>query len=176
MDLRRAASAVAACLAALGTVTASTATPSAGAAPSCAVHDGVYGAAFYGDENALLTDESGAPGTPVVLRPPLGGPGYQEWAVDSGGAGTCTIRNLRSGLYLAPAAEVRPHQLVLVDTHPFEWQVRISSQADRVVISAPLPDGELRLDQSPLLIHPPYVDLQQPKPYGAQEWQLTWHE
>ncbi|MFE9751111.1 hypothetical protein ACFYOT_39915 [Saccharothrix saharensis] len=177
MDFRRAASMTAAWVAALGTVAALTTTPSAVAAASCAVNDGVYGAAFYGDEDALLTDESGEAGTPVVLRPPLGEPGYQEWAIDSSGDDTCTIRNVRSGHYLTPAAAaVRPHQLVLVDTRPFEWQVRISSQADRVFISAPLPDGELRLDQAPLLINPPHVDLQEPRPYGAQEWQLIWHE
>ena len=111
---------------------------------------------------ALVTDRLGR--LTVTGSPRYGAVDVQY--LDDGGA--------RAALVVSEDASFAT--LVEEYTRPFEWQVRISSQADRVFISAPLPDGELRLDQAPLLIDPPYVDLQEPRPYGAQEWQLIRHE
>jgi hypothetical protein len=181
--LRRAATGMVVWTAALGAMAALAVTPATavpadgptGVTQSRTVPDGVYGIALHGDESALLTSEWTEAGGPIVLLPPLGEPGYQEWEFVRDSRSTQLIRNLRNGLYLG-LGEREPgnHQIVVAGVHPFSWYVRPGSAPDRVHISHP--GTGLRLDRSPVLIYPPRVDIQEPRDDADQEWELTLHE
>ncbi|NUT46979.1 MAG: hypothetical protein HOV94_06590, partial [Saccharothrix sp.] len=163
-------------LAAAPPATASPAGGSVAASARAAVPDGVYGITFRGEEESSLTQESDDPGSPTVLLPPLGEPGYQEWALVRDSRTTQIIRNVRNGLYLGlNGGQPGDHRLVVVSANPFSWHVRTGSTPDRVTITVPGNVG-YRLDRSPLLVHPPQVDIQLPRNDGSQEWELTPHE
>lgn len=174
---------------AAGTMAAMAVTPAAAAQPTVkndttpgavaqrGVPSGTYTIAFNGIENALLTAEPGPfPGRPVVLLPPLGEPGAQEWQIRSEG-GASTIRSLRTGLFLGLETEMpRPHQFAVLSPRPYPWRLEPGSAPNQVFISTVVPGDRLRLDRSPVLVYPPRVDVQFPKPGDEQKWALTMHE
>ncbi|XVS67313.1 hypothetical protein ACQPYE_15015 [Actinosynnema sp. CA-299493] len=175
MILRRATRKTVVWAAVIGVVTGLTAAPPASA--TTVVPDGVYGIAFQGDEDALLTHLSVQEGSPTVLLPPFGAPGHQEWEIVRDSRTTQLIRNLHSGLYLGlGGGSPEQHRLVVATPYPHSWSVRVGSAPDRVHISSVQGDERLRLDRSPAWVYPPRVDIQLPRDDGSQEWELTPHE
>ncbi|MGW2050899.1 hypothetical protein ACWCPF_37880, partial [Streptomyces sp. NPDC001858] len=65
------------------------------------VPNGVYMIARPGEQLLTMLEGSSQPKTPVVLLPPTGNPGEQEWQLEVLSNGNCTIRNLRSETYLS---------------------------------------------------------------------------
>ncbi|KAA5836038.1 RICIN domain-containing protein [Saccharopolyspora hirsuta] len=146
--------------------------PAATAAESrAAVPSGVYqigfGASSFGE---VLTEGAAEPGAPALLLPR--GEGSQDWRITPNGRGY-TIRNVKSGLYLGVESEPRQHRFAVASATPYTWDLAPSSQFDRVRIASYSPEGEFRLDVSPVLIFPPRVDVQHARQGIGQDWQLT---
>jgi hypothetical protein len=139
--------------------------PSAMASPRAMVADGVYQIAF-GSRDELLTSEPRV-GSAALLLPPDES-GYQDWQIEPNGGGY-TIRNVRSGLFLGFSEAPEPYRFAVVTPVPYEWNVW-PVFGNRVVVSIPVPGGELRLDRSPIMTFPARVDVQWPHP--GQEWAL----
>lgn len=124
----------------------------------------------------LLTMEGGAsePKTPVVLLPPTGTPGEQEWQLEELGNGNCTIRNLRSETYLSYDGDPEMNKPVVGYPEPREWALYQSAQPHAfhvVVPGGPVDGAELALDLSLLRIFPPRMAL---RPLDVSDRRQAW--
>jgi hypothetical protein len=124
----------------------------------------------------LLTLEGGAsePKTPVVLLPPTGNPGEQDWQLEGLSNGNCTIRNLRSGTYLAFDGDPEANKPVVGFPEPREWALYQSEQPRTfhlVVPGGPIDGAELAVDLSPLRIFPPRIAL---RPLDVNDLRQAW--
>lgn len=138
------------------------------------VPSGTYQITRPGEQ--LLTMEGGAsePKTPVVVLPPTGTPGEQEWQLEVLSNGNCTIRNLGSETYLSFDGEPEVNKPVVGYPEPREWALYQSAQpfAFHVVVPGGPVDGEeLALDLSLLRIFPPRVAL---RPLEVQDQRQAW--
>ncbi|GAA2625750.1 hypothetical protein GCM10010425_22910 [Streptomyces spororaveus] len=93
----------------------------------------------------LLTMLEGAPEpkTPVVLLPPTGNPGEQEWQLEKLSNGNYTIRNLRSETYLSYDGDPETNKPVVGYPEPREWALYQSEEPHtfRVVVPGGPVDG-----------------------------------
>ncbi|WP_405922311.1 RICIN domain-containing protein [Streptomyces sp. NBC_00868] len=124
----------------------------------------------------LLTMEGGAsePKTPVVLLPPTGNPGEQEWQVEVLSNGNCTIRNLRSETYLSYDGDPEMNKPVVGFPEPREWALYQSARPQTfhvVVPGGPVEGVELALDLSLLRIFPPRIAL---RPLEVGDQRQAW--
>ncbi|MER7011099.1 RICIN domain-containing protein [Saccharopolyspora sp. NPDC000359] len=146
--------------------------PAATAAESrAAIPSGTYQIGFAASSFGEVLTEGGAePGTPALLLPR--GQGHQDWLITPNGQGY-TIQNAHSGRYLGVESEPSQHRYAVASAAPHTWNLVSSPQGDRVRIASYGPEGEFRLDVSPLLIFPPRVDVQHARDGIGQDWQLT---
>ncbi|MFC5661463.1 hypothetical protein ACFP3U_00550 [Kitasatospora misakiensis] len=140
------------------------------------MNDGVYAIAKPNEQ--LLTLEEAKDF--VVLLPPTGEPGGQEWEVTGSDNGYVVIKNLRHGSYVGPDGPVEENQLVRGVEEPFEWALYPSAEPFTfhvVVPGGPVDGEELALDLSVLDIFPPRTAL---RPLNvrdqAQAWSFQFHE
>lgn len=124
----------------------------------------------------MLTLEEGAaePKTPVVLLPPTGNPGEQEWQLEDLSNGTCTIRNLRSETYLSYDGDPEVNKPVVGFPEPREWTLYQSAEPHTfhvVVPGGPVDGVELALDLSLLRIFPPRIAL---RPLDVNDQRQAW--
>ncbi len=140
------------------------------------VRDGVY-AIGKPDEQLLTLQE--AKGFVVVL-PPTGEPGEQEWEVRGRDDGYVVLRNLRHGGYLGTDGPPEVNQLVSAVAEAFEWSLYQAAEPfafHLVVPGGPVGGVELALDFSELEIFPPRTAL---RPLDvkdtAQAWTFRFHE
>ncbi|WP_328915900.1 MULTISPECIES: hypothetical protein [unclassified Streptomyces] len=169
--------------------TGSTTTEAAGAAKTgtaeatrsasaqrAAVPSGVY--AITRPRDQLLTLDN--PDGPVIVLPPVGQPGVQEWEVRSLPNGNVTLRNLREGTFAGYEGDPYPNRPVIGRRTPTEWALRQSAVpfAFHVVVPGGPVDGvELVLDLSLLLIYPPRTALRPIEPTNqGQTWRFEYHE
>lgn len=161
---------------------AKAATPAAGDAPFSArnaravVPSGVYSISKPQDQLLTLERSEG----PVVVLPPVGQPGIQEWEVRSLPNGNVTLRNLERGTYAGFEGAPHVNTPVVGRPEPTEWVLRQSAEpfAFHVVVpGGPVDGAELVLDLSLLLIYPPRTALRPWDPYDQrQTWRFTFHE
>lgn len=146
--------------------------PAATAQSRAYVEPGTYQVGFgMSSFGEVLTEEWNArPGSPAVLLPR--GAGAQAWVITPNGQGY-TIRSAHSGRYLGVEVEPGHHRLAVITTRPYTWDLAATARFDRVRIASYSPEGEFRLDRSPLLISPPRVDVQQAREGIGQEWRLN---
>lgn len=112
----------------------------------------------------MLTMEGGVsePKTPVVLLPPTGSPGEQEWQLENLGNGNCVMRNVSSGTYLSFDTDPEVNKPVAGFPEAREW---VLYQGERphafhiVVPGGPVDGYELALDLGLLRIFPPRLAL-----------------
>lgn len=146
------------------------------AAQRAAVPSGVYAITKPRDQLLTLDDPTG----PVIVLPPAGQPGIQEWEVRSLPNGNVTLRNLRQGTYASYEGDPYPNRLVTGRPTPTEWVLRQSAEpfAFHVVVPGGPVDGvELVLDLSLLLIYPPRAALRPYEPSNQrQAWRFEYHE
>ncbi|KJY24378.1 hypothetical protein VR46_42485 [Streptomyces sp. NRRL S-444] len=128
-----------------------------------------------------LLDGASEPKTPVVLLPPTGNPGEQEWQLEklSNGNctirnGICTIRNLRSETYVSYDGDPETNKPVVGYPEPREWALYQSDQPHTfhvVVPGGPVDGVELALDLSLLRIFPPRIAL---RPLDVSDRSQAW--
>ncbi|MFJ3519868.1 RICIN domain-containing protein [Streptomyces sp. NPDC090131] len=144
------------------------------------VPNGAYMITRPGEQ--LLTMEGGSsePKTPVVLLPPTGNPGEQEWQLKELSNGNYTIRNIRSGTYLSFDSDPEPNKPVVGFPEPREWALYQSAQPHTfhvVVPGGPVSGTELALDLSLLRIFPPRTALRPLDPSNQrQAWTFQFME
>jgi hypothetical protein len=144
------------------------------------VPNGVYAIARPQDQLLTLMGGSKESGEPVVLLPPTGNPGEQEWEVQGVGDATVTIRNLKNRMYVGFDGDPKPNSQVSGCSEPQEWTLLqiLDSQVFHIVAPGGPVDGEeLALDLSLLRIFPPRLAL---RPLEAsnprQAWTFEFHE
>ncbi|WRZ93630.1 hypothetical protein OHB54_34075 [Streptomyces sp. NBC_01007] len=126
------------------------------------VPNGIYSITRPGEQLLTVMGGSSEPKTPVVLLPPTGNPGEQEWQLESLANGNCTMRNLRSQTYLAFDADPEINKPIGGFSEPREWALYQSAQPGTfhiVVPGGPVDGEELALDLSLLRIFPPRLAL-----------------
>ncbi|WP_327673930.1 hypothetical protein [Kitasatospora sp. NBC_00458] len=141
------------------------------------VPNGVY--AIGRPEEQLLTLQESKES--VVVLPPTGQPGEQEWEVEGQSNGYVVIKNLRHGSYLGLQGPPEENQQVVGATEAFEWVLYQAAEPQSfhvVVPGGPVYGGEeLALDLSVLHIFPPRTAL---RPLDvadqAQAWSFAFHE
>ncbi|WP_210588316.1 RICIN domain-containing protein [Streptomyces sp. GESEQ-35] len=153
---------------ALGTVAALGLTallPAASPARAAAsLRNGLYTISRFQRQLLTLDEAEGA----VVILPPNAG-GGQAWEVETLANGHTTIRNVKEGSYLGYAVSREINQPVMGNAVPVQWSLHEAVYGYHVVV----PDTELALDTSPLLIHPPRTDLTALRSQDpAQIWQF----
>ncbi|MGW4898449.1 hypothetical protein ACWEQL_40370 [Kitasatospora sp. NPDC004240] len=140
------------------------------------VHDGVY--AIAKSDEQLLTLQAGKEF--VVLLPPTGEPGEQEWQVSGVANGNVVIKNLRHGSYIGLDGPVEENQQVRGTAEPFEWVLRQSAERFTfhvVVPGGPVDGRELALDLSVLDIFPQRTALRPLEVNDqGQAWLFQFHE
>ncbi|MCT9004917.1 hypothetical protein [Streptomyces rhizosphaerihabitans] len=124
----------------------------------------------------MLTMEGGAsePKTPVVLLPPTGSPGEQEWQLENLSNGNCTMRNIESGTYLSFDADPEANKPIAGFPDPREWVLYPGAMPNTfhiVVPGGPVDGYELALDLSLLRIFPPRLAL---RPLNVGEARQAW--
>ncbi|MFJ2780994.1 MULTISPECIES: hypothetical protein [unclassified Kitasatospora] len=140
------------------------------------VPNGVYAIARPGEQ--LLTLQG--PKDNVILLPPTGEPGEQEWQVDGLDNGNVHIRNLRQQSYLGYEGPPRVNTQVQGVPEPKEWALYQSSEPSTffvVVPGGPVEGVELAVDLSLLKIIPHRIALR-PLEVGdqGQAWRFEFHE
>ncbi|MGW7611760.1 hypothetical protein ACWGKW_31790 [Streptomyces sp. NPDC054766] len=126
------------------------------------VPNGTYAITRPGEQMLTMEGGSSEPKTPVVLLPPTGSPGEQEWQLETLSNGNCTMRNLRSGTYLSFDSDPEVNKPVAGFPGAREW---VLYQSERpytfhiVVPGGPVDGQELALDLSLLRIFPPRLAL-----------------
>ncbi|MFF8271673.1 hypothetical protein ACF059_30455 [Streptomyces sp. NPDC016562] len=138
------------------------------------VRNGTYMITRTRDDLLTLEGGSSEPKSPVVVLPPTGNPGEQEWQVEQLGNGTCTLRNLRSETYLSFDGAPEVNNEVVGYPEPRPWELRQSERPDafHVVVPGGKVDGEeLALDLSVLDIFPPRVAL---RPLAVSDQDQAW--
>ena len=126
------------------------------------VPNGTYAITRPGEQMLTMEGGSSEPKTPVVLLPPTGNPGEQEWQLEKLGNGNCTMRNLRSGTYLSFDSDPEANKPVAGFPEAREWALYQSAQPGIfhiVVPGGPVDGQELALDLSLLRIFPPRLAL-----------------
>ncbi|WP_131766792.1 RICIN domain-containing protein [Candidatus Protofrankia californiensis] len=122
------------------------------------VPNGPYAIARLGENLLTLEGGSSRPGSPVVILPPTGNPGEQEWALQALDNGSYTIRNLTSGTYLGFEGDPYVNKPIAGYPDPREWSLYPSPEASAfhiVVPGGPVDGEELAVDFSLLRIFPP---------------------
>lgn len=138
------------------------------------VPSGPYQITRPGEQLLTLEDGSSEPKTPVVLLPPTGTPGEQEWQVEVLGNGNVTIRNLRGGTYLAFDGDAEVNKPVAGFPEAREWALYQSAEPFTfhvVVPGGPVDGVELALDLGLLRIFPPRIAL---RPLDVNEHRQAW--
>ncbi len=144
------------------------------------VPNGVYAISRPNEQLLTLLGGAREPGAQVVVLPPTGNPGEQEWQVEGLSNGNVTIRNLRSGTYLGYDGAPEKMKLLGGFEEPREWALRQSSEPFTfhiVVPGGPVEGTELAADLSLLLVFPPLTALM-PLEGGnvGQAWRFQFHE
>ncbi|MFG2987396.1 hypothetical protein ACGFYQ_40295 [Streptomyces sp. NPDC048258] len=138
------------------------------------VPNGTYTIARPGEQLLTMDGGSSEPKTPVVLLPPTGTPGEQEWQLEVLSNGNCTIRNLRSETYLSFDGDPEMNKPVVGFPEPREWALYQSTQPHTfhvVVPGGPIDGQELGLDLSLLNIFPPRIAL---RPLDVDDQDQAW--
>jgi hypothetical protein len=127
-----------------------------------------------GEQLLTLLDGSSEPKTPVVLLPPTGNPGEQEWQVEVLKNGNCTIRNLRGKTYLGFDGDPEPNKPICGFPDAREWALYQSAEPFTfhiVVPGGPIDGEELAVDLSLLRIFPPRIAL---RPLEVSNMRQAW--
>lgn len=142
---------------------------------TAALHGGVY--AISRPSEQLLTLQRTESAAPIVVLPPTGEPGTQEWEVQRLDNGNVTIRNLASQTYLG--YDAGPQRIDHLP-EPKEWSLIPAADPFTyyiVVPNGPIDGTELALDLSMLRIFPPTVALQPLETSSqGQAWKFEFHE
>ncbi|MCG6495534.1 hypothetical protein [Kitasatospora sp. A2-31] len=140
------------------------------------VHDGVY--AIAKPDEQLLTLQAAKEF--VVLLPPTGEVGEQDWEVSGVANGNVVIKNLRHGSYIGLDGPVEVNQQVRGTPEPFEWALRQAAERFTfhiVVPGGPVEGRELALDLSVLDIFPQRTALRPLEERDqAQAWLFQFRE
>ncbi|MFE2105564.1 hypothetical protein ACFXAF_06775 [Kitasatospora sp. NPDC059463] len=134
------------------------------------VHNGVY--AIAKPDEQLLTLQAAKEF--VVVLPPTGEPGEQEWEVSGCDNGNVLIKNLRHGAYLGLDGPPEVNQQVRGTVEAFEWALYQAAEpfSFHVVLPGGPVDGqELALDLSVLDIFPQRTAL---RPLEVQDQRQAW--
>ncbi|MFB7615616.1 hypothetical protein [Kitasatospora sp. NPDC056181] len=134
------------------------------------IPNGPYGIAKRGEQCLTLQEEK----APVVVLPPTGQPGEQEWNVVRLSNGNVTIKNLRHGTYLSFDGVPEINKMLRGSSQATEWQLRQS--AERLMFHIVVPGGpvdgvELVADLSLLRIFPPMTAL---RPLESDNLDQAW--
>ncbi|MFE4515431.1 hypothetical protein ACFRMQ_14710 [Kitasatospora sp. NPDC056783] len=144
------------------------------------VPNGVYAITKPNEQLLTLLGGASRPGSQVVLLPPTGQPGEQEWEVAGLGNGNVTIKNLRSQTYLSFDGEPEVNKLLGGFAEPRQWVLRQSSEHFTfhiVVPGGPIDGSELVVDLSLLRIYPPLTALRPIQPQDVEQaWHFEFHE
>ncbi|WP_331767775.1 hypothetical protein [Embleya sp. NBC_00896] len=135
------------------------------------IPNGTYGIVKPGEQNLTLSEAK----APVVVLPPTGQPGEQEWHVQSLSDGNVTIKNLRHDTYLSYDGVPEVNKMLRGSSQETPWQLRQSAQPHTfhiVVPGGPVDGVELAADLSLLRIFPPMTAL---RPLQPQELNQAWH-
>ncbi|WP_371572273.1 hypothetical protein [Streptomyces sp. NBC_01314] len=138
------------------------------------VPNGLYMIIRPGEQMLTMEGGSSEPKTPVVLLPPTGNPGEQEWQLEVLSNGNYTIRNLRSETYLSFDGAPEMNKPVVGYPEPREWALYQSAQPHTfhvVVPGGPVEGAELALDLSLLRIFPPRIAL---RPLDVSNQRQAW--
>ncbi|MFF2348700.1 hypothetical protein ACFVVL_02845 [Kitasatospora sp. NPDC058115] len=134
------------------------------------VHNGVY--AIAKPDEQLLTLQAAKEF--VVVLPPTGEPGEQEWEVSGLDNGNVVIRNLRHQSHLGLDGPPEVNQQVRGTVEAFEWALYQAAEpfSFHVVLPGGPVDGqELALDLSVLDIFPQRTAL---RPLEVQDQRQAW--
>ncbi|GAA1396945.1 hypothetical protein GCM10009639_33700 [Kitasatospora putterlickiae] len=134
------------------------------------VNNGVY--AIGKPDEQLLTLQAAKEF--VVVLPPTGEPGEQEWEVSGCDNGNVLIRNLRHGDYVGLDGPPEVNQQVRGTDEAFEWALYQAAEpfSFHVVLPGGPVDGqELALDLSVLDIFPQRTAL---RPLEVQDQRQAW--
>ncbi|KAG9096269.1 hypothetical protein FS749_008802 [Ceratobasidium sp. UAMH 11750] len=124
-------------------------------------------------EPQSLTSEGSEPGAPVVLLPPTGVPGQQEWHVEQGSNGAITLRNVKSGKYAGYEGEPQENALIVAVDTPTEFVPRPGSERNVYKLEVP-GTGDLGLGLSLLKVFPQRAAL---RPFDqVPEWHFQFLE
>ncbi|MFJ3306381.1 hypothetical protein ACIPSA_25320 [Streptomyces sp. NPDC086549] len=142
------------------------------------VPNGTYTISRPGGQLLTLERGSPEPKTPVVLLPPSGHPGEQEWQLwrlKKLGNGSYAIRNLRGGTYLSLVGDPETNKPLFGYPQLREWTLQDGTQPGsfHLVPTGPIHCERLAADVSPLRIFPPRTALR-PLDTGnlRQAWSL----
>jgi hypothetical protein len=107
-----------------------------------------------------------------VILPPEG-ERNQQWALESAGPGTYSLRNIATGFHLGDEGDLNePAMSLRGSKQAFQWKLGQGPDDDPntfVLISADSSEG-LALSYSLLRISPPHVAILPPYDYRAPEW------
>ncbi|MET8133114.1 hypothetical protein ABZ153_17470 [Streptomyces sp. NPDC006290] len=138
------------------------------------VPNGIFAITRAGEQLLTMMGGSSEPKTPVVLLPPTGNPGEQEWQLENLDNGNCTMRNLGSQTYLSFDADPEINKPIGGFPEPCEWALYQSAQPHTfhvVVPGGPVDGQELALDLSLLRIFPPRLAL---RPLDVNDARQAW--
>ncbi|MFF2040504.1 hypothetical protein ACFVVX_08770 [Kitasatospora sp. NPDC058170] len=110
----------------------------------------------------------------VVLLPPTGNPGDQEWQVEALDNGNVRIRSLRHETFLGYDEDPIVNAQVKGSAEPREWALYQAAEPFTfhvVVPGGPIDGVELALDLSLLRIFPPRTAL---RPLDVDDQQQAW--
>ncbi|MFE9636792.1 hypothetical protein [Streptomyces sp. NPDC006463] len=138
------------------------------------VPNGIYTITRPNEQLLTLLEGASEPKTPVVLLPPTGKPGEQEWQLERLSNGNFTIRNLRSETYVSYDGDPETNKPVVGYPEPREWALYQSAEPHTfhvVVPGGPIDGVELALDLSLLRIFPPRIAL---RPLDVSDRSQAW--
>ncbi|MFE3190127.1 hypothetical protein ACFXHA_14035 [Nocardia sp. NPDC059240] len=142
------------------------------------IPSGVY--AISRPVEQLITLIGEEPGHPVMMLPPTGNPGEQEWEVMELPNGNVVIRNLRINNFLGTDGDPQPNLPIVGVGKEYEWVLQQSAMPFTfhiVVPGGPVDGAELALDLSLLRIYPPRLALRPLNPENQmQAWRFQFHE
>lgn len=116
----------------------------------------------------------------MVVLPPTGQPGHQEWQVEALSNGNITVKNLQYGTYVSYDGVPEVNKMLRGSSQATEWRLQQSVEPRTfhlVVPGGPVDGVELAVDLSLLRIFPPMTALRPLEPGDVrQAWRFEFHE
>ncbi|KAG8787334.1 hypothetical protein FRC12_015679 [Ceratobasidium sp. 428] len=124
-----------------------------------------------------LTQEGNESRAPILILPPSGAPGQQEWHVSRGEQGGITLRNIQSGKFIGYEGSPDVNQRIVAVDRLMEFiPMRVPGREPNLFILGVPERNDLVVDQPLTRDFPPQAVLAERDPQRDQAWRFEFHE